>query len=103
MDLTKLNSIKDVPAKEIFAKSEDGKTVVTNDGTKVSDELIAKAKTEKKAQAAAASAASEAVASAPAGISLEELDQRIAKAVEAAVKKATAGTGGDSGKEKDKK
>ena len=57
MDLTKLNSIKDVPASEIFAHSDDGKTLVTNDGTKVSNELIAEAKAQAKASTKAASAA----------------------------------------------
>lgn len=57
MDLTKLKSIKDVPADEVFDRSADGKTLVLKDGTKVSDALIAQANTEQKAKAAAASAA----------------------------------------------
>lgn len=56
-DIKKFKSIKDVPTEEIFSKSADGKTLVLNDGTKVSDALIAQANTEQKAKAAAASAA----------------------------------------------
>ena len=57
IDLTKLNSISDVPKAQIFETSADGLTIVTLDGTKVSDALIAQAKSSQKASAKAASAA----------------------------------------------
>jgi hypothetical protein len=52
-DITKYNSIKDIPSDQIFDRSKNGKTVVLVDGTRVSDELIAKAKALPKAKAAA--------------------------------------------------
>ena len=58
--LVDMNSIKDVKKEDIFSRSDDGKTIITTDGLKVSDELIAQAKAEAKAQAAAVGAASKA-------------------------------------------
>lgn len=43
-DLTKYESVAKIPEKEIFARSDDGKTVVLVDGTRASDALIAEAK-----------------------------------------------------------
>jgi hypothetical protein len=60
MDITNLNSIKDVDKGEILGRSSDGKTLVLKDGTKVSDVLIAEAKTAVRARAAAVSAATSA-------------------------------------------
>jgi hypothetical protein len=81
--LVEMNSIKDVDVSDVFATSEDGKTIVTNDGLKVSDDLINQAKTDQKARAAGAAA----VQSAPAGVSREELQD----VVDNAVKKALSG------------
>jgi len=67
-DITKYKSIKDVPPDEVLAKSDDGKTLVLKDGTKVSDELIKKANTEARARDAAQSAASDS------GIKLDDPD-----------------------------
>ena len=44
IDIREFGSIKEVPKELIFQRSRDGKTVVLNDGTRVSDELIAKAR-----------------------------------------------------------
>jgi len=60
-DITKFNSIKDVPREEIFQQSADKKVLLLRDGTKVSDELIVKAKQEARAKAAGAATAQTAV------------------------------------------
>lgn len=49
-DIAKFNSIKDVPEELIQARSKDKKTLVLVDGTKVSDTLIAAAKSKPKAK-----------------------------------------------------
>jgi len=49
MELSKLKSVADVPKEEIFDQSKDGKTIVTNDGTKVTADAIAAAKKSAKA------------------------------------------------------
>lgn len=52
-NLVELKSIKDVKEKDILSRSADGLVIVTTDGLKVSDELIAQAKTDARAQSAA--------------------------------------------------
>lgn len=69
-DIAQFNSIKDVPKEQIFHKSEDGKVLLLRDGTRVSDELITKAKQEAKARSAGAAAAQKAADS---GMSREEI------------------------------
>lgn len=58
-NLVGMGSIKDVDRDDIFSRSADGKTIVTKDGTKISDELIKQAKLEEKTKAAAVGAARE--------------------------------------------
>lgn len=53
MDVTRFNSIKDVKETDVFKRSKDGKTIITFDGTRVTDALIAEAKTAKTRSAAA--------------------------------------------------
>ena len=60
MDLTKLNSIKDVKPDDILKASEDGSVLILKDGTRVSDELIRQAHTQVKMAAAATDEASRA-------------------------------------------
>ena len=57
MDLTRLNSIKDISKDQVLDKSADGKTLILVDGTRVSDKLIDRAKTEARAMDAADDAA----------------------------------------------
>jgi tRNA(Ser,Leu) C12 N-acetylase TAN1 len=56
-DIKKFKSIKDVKPEDIFQRSKDGKTLILNDGTKVSDELIAQANRDAAALEAATKAA----------------------------------------------
>jgi len=52
-DITRYKSIKDVKPEDVFSKSKDSKTLILNDGTKVSDELIEKARVEQQTRKAA--------------------------------------------------
>jgi hypothetical protein len=82
-DIKNFKSIKDVKPEEIFQRSKDGKTLILNDGTKVSDELIAQANKEARVRAAAESAAKNS------GIDLDDPDfvAKVTAIAEAAAQK----------------